>query len=345
MESITENYNDAVEGLKNNMSNAGNEITNVSKSLNNYGEKFLENNKESIDAIGSSINKTMEDSKNIVTGTASNIKDKFKPFFDFMESNSLVAKFAFLLLVIFAFIVLLGFIINILAYFFDNSSHQKLITGMVDASTSMLIFPQDPNTKDAKTIYRSINQTGGIEFTWSVWIYVNDLGESNGKYKHIFSKGNYGPTQNGLNEPNNAPGLYIYPDTNQLSVVMDTYEVVGEVINIPDIPMNKWVNVIIICRNKEVDVYINGTITKTMDLVGVPKQNYGEVYVAMNNGFNGYISNLWYYSYALGTVAVEELVKRGPNTHMVDGQSMNDKNAEYLSLRWYFDGTNNEFNP
>ena len=98
-------------------------------------------------------------------------------------------------------------------------------------------------------------------------------------------------------------------------------------------------------QNKTLDEYMNGTITKSIELIGVPKQNYGEIYVAMNGGFNGYISNLWYYSYALGTLAIEDLVKKGPNTNISDNSSLKDKNADYLSLRWYFYGSNSEYFP
>jgi len=264
---------------------------------------------------------------------------------EFLESNSLVAKFAFLLFVIFIFIILLSFSINTISWLFSSANKQKLINGMINANSQMLTFPQDPNMYGSKTIYRSINANGGIEFTWSVWIYINDLDTSGQKYKHIFSKGNYGPNEFGINYPNNAPGLYISPDTNSITVLMNTFNVIENEIVIPDIPLNKWVNVMILCRNRVLDVYINGIITKSATLDGVPKQNYGDVYVAMNGGFNGYISNLWYYDHALGVLAIQELVKKGPNTSMVDNSGMNLKNPNYLSLRWYFDGSGDEYNP
>ena len=341
MDSITEDYTNTVDELKNGLTNIGNNIDGYKKA----GEKWVGDNSGGIQAIGSSVKKTFDDSKENISRAASGVRTRFSGFFDFMESNSLVAKFSFLLLVIFLFIILLGVAVNLIAKLFDNSTEQKIITGMINASSQMLTITQDPKMKGSKTIYRSNNANSGIEFTWSVWIYINDIGVSNGKYKHIFSKGNYGPNEQGLNYPNNAPGLYISPDTNQLSVIMDTYEVIGEEVDIPDIPINKWVNVILVCKNKSLSVYINGTITKSVELIGVPKQNYGEVYVAMNGGFNGYISNLWYFSYALGTVAIENLVKKGPNTTMTDSSTLNSKNADYLSLRWYFDGTNSEFFP
>jgi hypothetical protein len=175
-------------------------------------------------------------------------------------------------------------------------------------------------------------------------LYINDLDTNSSTYRHVFSKGNYAPDIDGINQPNNAPGLYISKDTNSIRIIMNTFNVIDEKIDIPDIPLNKWVNVMIICRNKVLDVYINGIITKSLTLLGVPKQNYGDVYVAMNNGFNGYISNLWYYNYALGILAIQELVKNGPNTTMTDNSSMNMKNPNYLSLRWYFNGTSDEYN-
>ena len=126
---------------------------------------------------------------------------------------------------------------------------------------------------------------------------------------------------------------------------MNTYNVINEETIIPDIPLNKWVNVIIRCQNTTLDVYINGTITRSVQLTGVPKQNYGDVYVAMNGGFDGNISDLWYYSYALGTSEIQSIAKNGPNTKMVNSGGMDIKNPNYLSLRWFFAGAGDMFNP
>jgi hypothetical protein len=47
----------------------------------------------------------------------------------------------------------------------------------------------------------------------------------------------------------------------------------------------------------------------------------------------------------LGILAIQELVKKGPNTAISDNSGMNLKNPDYLSLRWYFSGSDNEYNP
>jgi len=264
---------------------------------------------------------------------------------EFLESNSLIGKIAFFLLVLFLFIVILRFGISILGWFYSNTmNNPKLIDGMVDAK-QLIVIPQQPSVPNAITIHRSVNASDGIEFTWSVWIFIDDFNYNNGVYKTIFYKGNDGLQKNGLNFPNNAPGLYIAPNTNDLVVMMNTFNVINEQITIPDIPLNKWINVIIRCENTSLDIYINGLVTKSHFLHGVPKQNYGDVYVAMNGGFSGYISNLWYYNYGLGISAIQEIVRNGPNTTLGGNKSITQKNPNYLSMRWYFFGEGDMYNP
>jgi len=256
---------------------------------------------------------------------------------DFLNSNSLIAQVAFLMLVLFVFIILLRLGISLLGYFLAPSGSPKLINGMVDAK-QLIVIPQDPSQE-------------GIEFTWTVWIYIDDLTYNSDKYRCVFYKGNdYAKNPNaqdaqGLNFPNNAPGLYIAPNTNSLIVMMNTFNVINEEIEINDIPLNKWVNVIIRCENNTLDIYINGTIVKSHHLHGLPKQNYGDVYVAPNGGFSGYISNLWYYNYALGTSEITKISNKGPNTYMRGSHGLNLKTSDYLSLRWFFYGMSDSYNP
>lgn len=268
---------------------------------------------------------------------------------DFFNSNSIVAQIAFLLLVLFVFMILLRLGISLIGYFMGADSSPKLIDGMVDAK-QLIVVTQDPDINGSVTITRSVNATEGIEFTWSVWLYIDDLTYNSGKYRCVFYKGN-DYTKNpdaevqGMNFPNNAPGLYIAPNTNSLIVLMNTFNVINEEIHIDNIPINNWVNVIIRCQNDTLDVYINGTIIKSHQLHGVPRQNYGDVYVSPNGGFSGYISNLWYYNYALGTTEIARLSSKGPNTTMKASGNINLNKTDYLSLRWFFYGATDAYNP
>jgi hypothetical protein len=265
----------------------------------------------------------------------------------FLEANALISKFAFLILILLLFLILLRVGITLLSYYLKPNESPRLINGTVNGK-QMIVIPQNPNDSKAKTIYRSVDETAGLEFTWSVWVYIEDLTYQQDMYRHIFHKGNNdlqtSGALTGTNGPNNAPGLYIKPNSNTLVVMMNTFDVINKEIEIPDIPLNKWVNVIIRCHNTTLDVYINGTIARSIELSGVPKQNYGNVYVAMNGGFDGYISNLWYYNYALGTTEIQRIATNGPDTRMSGSNGMNIKDSKYLSMRWFFNGSGGGYN-
>jgi len=274
------------------------------------------------------------------SATAKNIQERFlSSSAVFLDSNSLVMKFSFLIVVLVVFLLLLRGGASVLGYLMSPSKTPHLVDGMMDGK-HMTVVHMDPNLKSSKPILRSVNQTDGIEFTWSLWVFIEDLEYKKGMFKHIFHKGNDSITMEGLNTPNNAPGLYLAKDTNELVVLMNTFSDMEETITIEDIPLNKWINVIIRCEGLNLDVYINGKIVKRHVLSGVPKQNYGDVYLSMNGGFSGFTSNLWYYDYALGLREINRLVKNGPNTTMKDS-AMTDTRHKYLSERWYLDQLSN----
>jgi hypothetical protein len=270
---------------------------------------------------------------------------------EFLQSNSIVAKFAFLILVLILFMLFLGLGSTILGKIFAPKRNPILIDGMIN-SNQMMIIPQDPSKKGAKPIYRSNNKREGMEFTWSVWLKIDDYSYKINEYKHVFHKGNdnistsnTGAGMAGINFPNNSPGLYITPinvdaangNTAGLLIKMNSFNLIDENVNVTGLPLNKWVNVIIrVTKQQQLDVYINGTLVKRHMMAGVPKQNYGDVYASMNGGFMGNTSELRYFESALSTSKIQAIVDKGPNTKLISGASIGktDKN-KYLSTRWY----------
>ena len=250
---------------------------------------------------------------------------------EFLQSNSLVAKVAFLILVVILFVMLLRLGTSLLTWVFEPSSTPKLVKGMKDARI-MSVVKQDPALSSAKPVLRSNNQKDGIEFTYSVWLFIDDLEYKKGSYRHVFHKGNDSIGSDGRNQPNNAPGMYIHPNKNALVVIMNTFDKINEEIIVNDIPLNKWINVMVRVDGKNVDIYVNGTIVVRHVLSGVAKQNYGDVYVNMNGGYSGMLSSLWYYNYGLNTTEILDIVNDGPDMTM--DKSM-DIFPPYFSLRWY----------
>jgi hypothetical protein len=318
------------------------------------GKGFFDTISDTISNLGSSASAAITPSSSSSLGSTSD--SPFSNFSlsnyttgssEFLESNSLVAKLAFLLLVVFSFFVLLRLFAGLISYFMNDSNFNptKLINGMINA-TEYHEFKQNPSDPGNKTIYRSNNENDGIEFTWSSYIFIKDLvnvGHPN--LYHVFHKGNYNiSATTGMNSPNNAPGLYIDSAANSLVVVMNTYNSMTETMVVPNIPRNKWLNVVIRCQNTKVDVYVNGLIAQSRQLKSVPKQNYGSIHVAANGGFPGFISNLYYYSYALSISEMQRLNNAGPNLTLTQNGGKYEVTApDYLSLRWYFGGANDQY--
>lgn len=274
-------------------------------------------------------------SKNVVSGST-----------EFLESNSWVAKLAFLLMVIIGFVILFRLMISFITWIFSPSGKVVLVNGLQNGSVSSTIS-QDPNNKSSITILRSENEKDGIEFTWSVWLYLNGF-EDGSSYHHVFNKGNTStsqptPTGNfpGTTTPNNAPGLYINPNYDGFRVIMNSFNnPYQEVIEVTDLPMAKWINIVIRVQDKNCDIYVNGRLVKRRIMTEVVKQNYDNVHVSLNGGFSGYLSNLTYYNRSVSVTEIQDIISVGPNLKPVSkALDLTNSAPRFLSNRWYFDQT------
>jgi hypothetical protein len=261
-------------------------------------------------------------------GTAGNMLSGTK---EFLGSNSAVAKIAFLLLAIIVFTTLLRVGTQLLAFLFTPSGSPVLVNGLLNGDSSKVINT-DPSKSNSIPILRSKNENEGLEFTYSVWLNISSLTSGNGQYRHIFHKGNNKLDSTGMNDPNNSPGLYLHPTKNALVIVMDTFNSIGERIVVDNIPMKKWINVVIRVSGKNVDVYINGTLVHRHVLTDVPKQNYGNVYVHQGQTFPGTTSSLRYFNYALTVSEIADIVQKGPN---MKADSSMFIFPPYFSFNWY----------
>lgn len=259
---------------------------------------------------------------------------------EFVNSNSKVDIMLFFILACFIFVIILRLMIYITVTYAGVSNSPILINGAVNGN-NLRVFEQDPSVKGSTPIKRSTNKDG-ISFTWSTWLNIDGPGTTQGYFtsdQHIFHKGNNGIDPiTGVNIPHNAPGLYLSPN-NELVVYMNTFDSIdGNKVVIGNIPRGKWFNVIIrVSEQYTLDVYINGKLVKRHILSGIPKQNYGNVYVGLNGGFSGSISSLRYYPRAISNIDILNLIRDGPNLKRltVDNSNIFSKGEQYLSLQWF----------
>ena len=289
---------------------------------------------------------------------------KLVNFSEFLSSNTMIARGTFLLGILILFSILFYIGSKVVHYFLSPSETPYLISVMKDA-TEPLTITQNVGKKSIP-ILRSNNQYGGLEFSYSFWIYVNDVNYNEGTdYKHIFNKGSppsSGGESNGIFEPNNAPGVYLYTGKKYVSAnLINNYPVLGMLVRlnvfhnsinpkkqyfddiyVDAIPIKKWVNVIIRVTTQNIcDIYINGNLSKRHKLSNIVKKNYDDLYVNYNGEFSGNLSNLKYYNYAIGTLEIDSLNTSGPSLVLSKNSNIDKsaKGSQYLSSQWYFNDT------
>lgn len=290
-------------------------------------------------AITSGLTNSLSGIKDTVNSAVTDFsnKDLVGASNEFMESNTIVAKFAFIIVVLIGFMFLFKLGMMLITYFLMPSSSPMLIDGMISGSEAVTI-KQDPRSNNS-LIQLSENRDSGAEFTYSVWLYLK--GEGDEVEKHVFTKGN--DTTRG------APTLKVKKDVSgnmMATVTMDTMKGEGSLTaadgsivtqDIKNLPYNKWVHIAIRLQNRIMDVYVNGVLTVRKDLVNTPRQNYGDVLVCQDGGFSGNLSNLQYFSSALNVFQISQLVATGPNTSTSSTTSadVNKGFYQYMSQQFY----------
>ena len=150
---------------------------------------------------------------------------KHNPVSDFMTSNDLVYRitFVFFIFVICVIIIKVVMLNTVKTYTVKNDV--LLINGTIDAQSPITI-PQSINNLSTLVV-PSRNRPGGLEFTWSVWIYIKSVysgaSGSNSLFTPVFFKGGlYGGRCGNLNELSNGPCLYIF-NTSSTFNLRDIY--------------------------------------------------------------------------------------------------------------------------
>lgn len=211
--------------------------------------------------------------------------------------------------------------------FYSKNNSPWILEGSVNGKNSKQII-QDPKNENSITLYRSDNQEGGAVFSYSFWFVIDNMQYKYGEWKHMFHKGN--KTAN----PNRAPGVWIHPDKNSLRIYMNTYKKIYEYLDIDNIPIKRWVHCVILLNGMYLDVYINGQLKTRKKLDGMPKQNFGDLWLSLYGGFDGYISNMRYFRKALKYYEIENITKNGPsNQECLDSGNL----PPYLNDDWWYD--------
>lgn len=199
--------------------------------------------------------------------------------------------------------IILGVIIVVIFY---------LIWKYVFSDTTNASLSMGGSAKTLRTI-PATSLTGNpssVDFTFSIWVYVDNWQYQYGKPKVIFRRSN---SKSGTI----CPSLSLAPSTNDLdislSTLSDSSSGAVDSWSIQNIPIQKWCNIILATNNRTVDTYIDGKLVNTHLLTGVPNiDKNANIELTPEKGFSGATSKFNYFSRTISPREAYEIYKAGP---------------------------------
>ena len=119
-------------------------------------------------------------------------------------------------------------------------------------------------------------------------------------------------------DDNTTGGLKLYLDNSKNDLYCSFNSIYNNTnhtdsLKVSKIPLQKWLNIVIIVENRDFDMFINGKLYKSLLLSVVPNIKSRKMTLCSNNGFPGYISNIKYYNKAISQDEIISLFQKGPN--------------------------------
>lgn len=229
---------------------------------------------------------------------------------------------------------LIVFLVLISIYLLMNlamfRSYYEVIDVPIDASVESVY--------EAKNFSR-IDQV----YTLSTWIYIDDWNSRFGEYKNVlyFERKPDKPTILNLDQFENNLKINYHVYNNSTNNATEE-----KVITIPNINIQKWVNMTVCFNTNNTDTYINGKLIDTdvhpypiFNPSNTPKnENLGKLYLAHKlpnksvSGFSGKIGMTRYYGRVLSPKEAWDIYKSGPTSNML-GSFLNRYNATFTFLQ------------
>jgi len=172
-----------------------------------------------------------------------------------------------------------------------------------------------------KTIQKSLN-SGEIEFSYSFWINMDSVSGSENWHSNYYE-------DRIILKRGNTPVLYYNPETNTYKVGILTKLGEEEHIDffeIKDIELQKWNHWVISLNNRNLDIFINGSLRHSFIIKNVPLETDDSFVVgSMKTRVNGRISYIRFFNKSLSKNRVHKLYNASKN-----------KTPPTPSLLWWF---------
>tara|TARA_B110000285_G_scaffold228596_1_gene291813 strand:+ start:4890 stop:5561 length:672 start_codon:yes stop_codon:yes gene_type:complete len=184
-----------------------------------------------------------------------------------------------------------------------------------DGNTLTSLSAADTMQKiDAADLATGTNASSS-NYSYSIWFYIDDWNYKYGERKAIFGR----MTQDtDVKQP--CPVVYLGREQNNLEIVSSVYpgdSTSGDqnainTCSVANVPIQKWVNLIVSAYGRTMDVYLDGKLVRTCVLPGVSNvDSNASVYVTPNGGFSGWTSKFQYWPESCNPQKAWNIYKQG----------------------------------
>ena len=162
-------------------------------------------------------------------------------------------------------------------------------------SVTSLTSAKAMQTIDVKQL---ANSSGSNNYTYSIWMYINDWNYRYGEPKVVFGR----TDSSTLGESNPSPAVTLGALQNDLTISVTTFPSENSTTPlvhncvVKNIPLQKWTNLLISLYGRSLDVYLDGKLVRTCVLPGVAKvNNTAPVQITPYGGFSGQTAKFMYF--------------------------------------------------
>jgi hypothetical protein len=208
---------------------------------------------------------------------------------------------------------------------------------------------QTASTIAASSLATNGSSVPSSNFAYSIWFYINDWNYRYGEPKVVFgrmgAKSSTGSGSiSGISGVDPCPAVILgavennvmvsvacYPGANQeptsttstsssstsssttsSTSSSTTANTIVHTCGVTNIPIQKWVNLVISVYGRSMDIYIDGKLVRTCLLPGVASiNNNSDIYVTPAGGFDGWTSKFQYYPNSLNPQEVWNIYSKG----------------------------------
>ena len=220
-------------------------------------------------------------------------------------------------------IVIIGILtivlVYVLVYLFRQYNNTSLKT--VTMIKKPIKVPRDAIRNISETTgLPSLNNINGKEFSYSMWIYIDGDNDTNTNSDKFI----LGRVESSSTIDNATPQFTLDKSLNKLYAnIKSTENGIDTVhkLTIKYIPYQRWLNIVLVVDNNFIQLFMDGELKEVKDISNYNNKNsivknpVGNIFIGSSNNipsFNGYISKVQVFNYAVTIDHAKVIYKAGP---------------------------------